>query len=49
MPFLGFTGRMLWGSQTSGGLVNSNNKKRLLVKPMGVLSKGCIKHTGAAK
>lgn len=49
MPLLGSMGRMIWVSQATAGLVDSNNKKRLLVKPMGGLSKGCIRHIGAGK
>lgn len=40
---------MLWGPWARAGLVSSNQKSRVLVSPMGVLSKGCIRHTGARR
>ena len=43
MPLLKFMGGVLWGSLTKAGLVNSNPKSKVLVSPMGVLSKWHIR------
>lgn len=40
---LRFMGRVLWDSQTRARLVNWNQESGVLVSPMGVLSKGCMR------
>lgn len=49
MPLLGSVSGVLWGSWAKVGLVNSSQKSRVSVSPLEVLSKGCIRHTGAGK
>lgn len=43
MTVLGSMNEMLWGSQTKVGLVNLNQRSRILVNPKRVLSKVCTK------
>lgn len=46
--YLKSIGGVLWGSQAGIGF-NSNQEKRVFISPPGVLSKGCISHTGARR
>ena len=46
--YLKSIGGVLWGSQAGIGF-NSNQERRVFISPPGVLSKGCISHTGARR
>ena len=43
VPLLGSMGRVLWSSWTEARLVHSKQKNRVLVSPMGVLTKGHVR------
>lgn len=46
MPLLGSINGVFCGFQARVELVHLNQKSRVFVNPTGVLSNGCIKHTG---
>ena len=39
-------GGVLWDAQARSGLVNPNQKSKVLVRPTKFLAKGCLRNTG---